>query len=382
MIVQKTVRKKIDRLLSFLTSLMGFFTEEDIRNAKAYKYNGTDVSIILYLFYRKFWDWLINFFPTWLAPNLITLLGFLFEIVSFAVSFYLSDGLQNELPWYVCIFNGICLLIYQTLDNLDGRQARRTGSSSPLGQFFDHGCDAITGVSELIKVAASFSFGRSKETFYFVFLMSVGFFLTSWEEYVTHAFYLGPINGPDEGLFVLAGLQIAVGIFPQLRKYSNESFVSIVFFTAMIVTIGTIIVHVIKKVINDTDALKRGLFSLIPPVISISIFMGIVLTHSNAFEDIYFTMSACYVLQYQSQCLIVSYLTKRPPSKLIDTPIIICWAGAGAALLIKEVYEIQYFWLIYCGVIVSFMIIFDVRVVLGFCKGLGIHAFSIKKKTA
>lgn len=30
------------------------------------------------------------------------------------------------------------------LDNLDGRQARRTGSSSPLGLMFDHGCDALT----------------------------------------------------------------------------------------------------------------------------------------------------------------------------------------------------------------------------------------------
>jgi ethanolaminephosphotransferase len=33
---------------------------------------------------------------------------------------------------------------YFTLDNVDGKQARRTGSSSPLGQMFDHGCDAIT----------------------------------------------------------------------------------------------------------------------------------------------------------------------------------------------------------------------------------------------
>jgi ethanolaminephosphotransferase len=30
------------------------------------------------------------------------------------------------------------------LDNLDGKQARRTGTSSPLGMMFDHGCDALT----------------------------------------------------------------------------------------------------------------------------------------------------------------------------------------------------------------------------------------------
>ena len=27
--------------------------------------------------------------------------------------------------------------------SMDGKQARRTGSSSPLGQLFDHGCDAL-----------------------------------------------------------------------------------------------------------------------------------------------------------------------------------------------------------------------------------------------
>jgi ethanolaminephosphotransferase len=29
-------------------------------------------------------------------------------------------------------------------DNLDGKQARRTQTSSPLGLLFDHGCDAMT----------------------------------------------------------------------------------------------------------------------------------------------------------------------------------------------------------------------------------------------
>ena len=29
-----------------------------------------------------------------------------------------------------------------TLDGIDGKQARRTGSSSPLGEMFDHGLDS------------------------------------------------------------------------------------------------------------------------------------------------------------------------------------------------------------------------------------------------
>jgi hypothetical protein len=39
---------------------------------------------------------------------------------------------------------GIGLFIYQSLDAIDGKQARRTGSSTPLGELFDHGCDSVS----------------------------------------------------------------------------------------------------------------------------------------------------------------------------------------------------------------------------------------------
>lgn len=39
----------------------------------------------------------------------------------------------------------VSIIIYQNLDNIDGKQARRTKSSSPLGMLFDHGSDAVSG---------------------------------------------------------------------------------------------------------------------------------------------------------------------------------------------------------------------------------------------
>lgn len=35
------------------------------------------------------------------------------------------------------------LWAYSSLDAIDGKQARRTGTSGPLGELFDHGCDAL-----------------------------------------------------------------------------------------------------------------------------------------------------------------------------------------------------------------------------------------------
>ena len=36
------------------------------------------------------------------------------------------------------------MFLYQSLDAIDGKQARRTNSQSPLGELFDHGCDSVS----------------------------------------------------------------------------------------------------------------------------------------------------------------------------------------------------------------------------------------------
>ena len=49
-----------------------------------------------------------------------------------------------QVPGWALLLCGLGLFVYQTLDAVDGKQARRTGSSSPLGELFDHGCDAMS----------------------------------------------------------------------------------------------------------------------------------------------------------------------------------------------------------------------------------------------
>ncbi len=49
----------------------------------------------------------------------------------------------DPLPRWLYYFFAASLVIYINLDCMDGKQARRTGTSNPLGQLFDHGCDAL-----------------------------------------------------------------------------------------------------------------------------------------------------------------------------------------------------------------------------------------------
>ena len=58
--------------------------------------------------------------------------------------------LKNEEPFisrtnnYFFYFSAFSYFMYRMLDELDGKQARRTGNSSPLGLLFDHGCDSFS----------------------------------------------------------------------------------------------------------------------------------------------------------------------------------------------------------------------------------------------
>jgi phosphatidylglycerophosphate synthase len=355
------------------------FTPTEIENAKRYKYNGTDVSLAARLFLRSYWNWAIQFIPLTIAPNLITFIGFLFELSSFFLSFILSKALTVPLPSWLCVWNGISLFIYQTLDNLDGRQARRTNSSSPLGQFFDHGCDALTGVLELIKVCAVMNFEGGWVPFIFVFFMGIGFFLTSYEEYVTHAFYLGILNGPDEGLLLLAIIQVILGLRPSLRWFfANLGFYSI-FLVAMTVTVSIIVYNVVKQSVGDQGKRERAVLGILPAVITIVLVVANVAHNQKLIYSVWFIMSAGFVLQFQSQQAIAGHLVLRPPLRLLTDPsIIILWALTFLPLVYDSQKDSLWFWKFYCAFVVAIILIFDVRVVLGLSRGLDIPVFTLK----
>ena len=72
-------------------------------------------------------------------------------------------GVTNEGPldsWF-CFFAATCLFWYNTLDNCDGKQARRTKSGSVMGMLFDHGCDAFVAIFNSFLLIRMFSVGTN-----------------------------------------------------------------------------------------------------------------------------------------------------------------------------------------------------------------------------
>ena len=85
----------------------------------------------------------------WVAPNLLTLMAILWMISGTLVWALFDGSTTMSFPPWTYYYVAFTVFMYQTFDACDGKQARRTGSSSPLGQLFDHGCDAINTIIAL-----------------------------------------------------------------------------------------------------------------------------------------------------------------------------------------------------------------------------------------
>ena len=118
-------------------------TQEDIEKVKNYKYTTSDWTPLDKVF-DPWWNWCVSKLPNWVSPNLITCSGIILPIASFMWMCYHDSTMSEVLPRSVLIFNGIGIFWYQTLDAIDGKQARKTDNCSPLGQILDHNLDQFS----------------------------------------------------------------------------------------------------------------------------------------------------------------------------------------------------------------------------------------------
>lgn len=71
------------------------------------------------------------------------------------------------------------------MDAVDGKQARRTGTSTPLGQLFDHGCDCLACLSHHSIALYVLLPGNSRWGMAGLAGLQTGFFFAQWQEMYT-----------------------------------------------------------------------------------------------------------------------------------------------------------------------------------------------------
>lgn len=178
-----------------------------------YKYSSKDTSPLSQYVMHPFWNQVVKLCPWWVAPNLLTFVGFLCCVGHFGLlALYDYDfraatappdvsGIANLqpgvfVPSWVWVGVATLLFLSHTLDGIDGKQARRTGSSNPLGELFDHGLDSWATI--FITGALYSMFGRNDDglsvslfrmfcVFWNIYLC---FLVSHWEKYNTGVLYL------------------------------------------------------------------------------------------------------------------------------------------------------------------------------------------------
>ena len=200
------MRKRIDENGNNLNQCSYFFlSEKAARNLPHYQYKGEDRSLLYYYVLSPLAAFCVNrLTPRWLAPNTITLFGLAWMVAAYMVMWFYSPTLEpTDTPRWIFLFNGIAMLAYQTLDNMDGKQSRRTGSSSPLGLLFDHGCDAINPLFGSVNWMIAMSLDPVSDA-WLCFIILFGpyalFYVGTWEEYYTGELIMPIFNGPSEGI--------------------------------------------------------------------------------------------------------------------------------------------------------------------------------------
>ncbi|TRY57855.1 hypothetical protein DNTS_017653 [Danionella cerebrum] len=142
-----------------------------------------------------YWNWLVQQTPTWVAPNTLTITGLLVNIVTTVILVYYSPTATEEVPGWAFVLSALGLFIYQSLDAIDGKQARRTNSSSALGELFDHGCDAVSTVFVAVGTCICCGVGVDSNWMFFCgFVAMFMFFCAHWQTYVSGTLRFGLVD--------------------------------------------------------------------------------------------------------------------------------------------------------------------------------------------
>lgn len=140
------------------------------------------------------------------------MVGFLFTVIPcLLLLFCFGTDFEGKVdPWW-CYLEAASYLIYRMLDEMDGKQARKTGNSSPLGLLFDHGCDSFTTALLTIMIMKLVQVGNSGIIMLPLLASTMSFYFSTLEEYYIGGLYLGVGNGVTDASVVIICLFLYTG---------------------------------------------------------------------------------------------------------------------------------------------------------------------------
>ena len=193
---------------------MSYIPQEGLEALKHYTYTSGGYSVVD-LWLNPFWIKLSTWLPLSMAPNTVTLIGTFHLMGMVALTIFFDPKMEGLSPSWVYFLHGWCIFQYSNFDAIDGKQARRTGSSSPLGQLFDHGCDGLASTLIAISLTAALALSGSVSSLLIFSSILAPYFISQWAENHTHVLQtsVGGSFGVTEGQYLAIFVNVVTGIF-------------------------------------------------------------------------------------------------------------------------------------------------------------------------
>ncbi|XP_022122584.2 cholinephosphotransferase 1 isoform X3 [Pieris rapae] len=375
------------------------FYKERILNAaqlkrlSEHKYSCSSASL-LDAWLQPWWCWLVSKTPLWLAPNLITILGLIINIVTTLILVWYSPDARQDPPRWACALCALGVFVYQSLDAIDGKQARRTGSQSPLGELFDHGCDSISTVFIALGACIAVKLGEYPTWMFFqCFCAMTLFYCAHWQAYVTGTLKMGRIDVTEAQYTIICihlisatlGADIWATQLPTINVSVNLLSNYFVVLLNMYLVFGYIKV-IMRGGVGKNGSTVAGT-SILTPVFPFSfVVVPAFIIFQKSESQVYQNHPALYILAFGmvaakvTNRLVVAHMTKSEMD-YYD------WALVGPAMLFLNQYfknalpEYYVLWLCFAWVVVE-LIRYCGQICMEICEHLKIQLFRISPASA
>lgn len=375
---------------------MGYVSKQGLENLPRYKSSETvDNSILYYSIVSPVCNRLVNLLPLWLAPNLITVIGAGCNVVGFLLAVAFIGIGKDDFPVLrlVSFIGGVTIFLNMMFDNCDGKQARRTKTSSPLGELVDHGCDSLFVPLGAV-MTGMITGATGGPILAFFALCAATFYLAHWEEYFTHSLTLGAV-GPVETQVILTLFHVFTAfvgrpwwtshtIATPWGALTYTEGVMVLLFVGSIYTAGCSIVSGLSKAHKRNISLLYALSQLIP--ITLSYIAGAMWVCAN--YELFLSNTVLFVCTFG---LLFSFLVCRciiericnEPFRLfykIMAPLLLATVNASFRYISREplVSEQLVLYVVFATALGGWLHL-AVNILNEFCSKLKISPFTIPK---
>ncbi|XP_051890864.1 choline/ethanolaminephosphotransferase 1-like isoform X2 [Pristis pectinata] len=191
-------------------------SRQQLKRLEEHRYRSAGASLLEPLM-QVWWEWLVGRLPLWMAPNAITITGLALNVCTTLVLMLYCPTATEQAPLWAYLACALGLFVYQTLDAIDGKQARRTHSSSPLGELFDHGCDSLSTVFVVLGICIAVQLGTNPDWMFFCCFAGVFmFYCAHWQTYVSGTLRFGIFDITEAQLCIVVVQVATVVVGPSM----------------------------------------------------------------------------------------------------------------------------------------------------------------------